>query len=347
MWGEAMNLVVFVWNNIAVFQDPSLRGTYLSRAALLEGHKRAYDISNFRAFGTKCFWMLTLEKKGGRKDAVGAKAREGAIVGIEDNMPAYRVYDFTLRGARKIPFAQVVTHEGHFPFREKAQWTEEEKGMPDSFIPSLEARADANEWRKFRFSEEESKELEEHTYAFSPAPSSIHLSGGGLPPSTPPSSLATPIPEPMGGGGFPSPSRGTVLTPNDDDLSIMEDFVSMPHLEPLSGDAAQDFDEGSAGPAAPVPETTQFRDPVGGESSRPYNLRETKRIDYDPPRMLYKRPSDVAKSAVLAPTTTQNEADGSTKVPKALPNNSLSFPNDIIGLGRKSDGFPMVRLWCL
>ena len=37
------------------------------------------------------FLHVDAQKKGGKKDAVGAKARLGAIIGIEDNMAAYRV----------------------------------------------------------------------------------------------------------------------------------------------------------------------------------------------------------------------------------------------------------------
>ena len=45
-----------------------------------------------------------------------------------DNMPAYRVYDFEQRGViRQIPFVHVVTHEGHFPFRDFSKWSDEEK----------------------------------------------------------------------------------------------------------------------------------------------------------------------------------------------------------------------------
>jgi hypothetical protein len=105
--------------------------------------------------------MLTVEKKGGKKKAMFPKARLGAIVGIEDNMPAYRVYDFEQGGViRKIPFAQVVTHEGHFPFRDGAKWTAEEKELPISFIPSVDAKNDVLEWSRYGFSEAEQVELD-------------------------------------------------------------------------------------------------------------------------------------------------------------------------------------------
>jgi hypothetical protein len=161
MWAEAMGMVEYVWNHIAVCPNPLVRGSFLSRTSILEGHNRKYDLSILRAFGTKCHFMLTLQKKGGRKEAVGPKAQLGVIVGIEDNMPAYRVFDFEQRGKmRKIPFAQVVSHEGHYPFKDWSRWTDEEKNLPQSFVPSIEAHEDGSEWKRFRFSEEEEKELD-------------------------------------------------------------------------------------------------------------------------------------------------------------------------------------------
>ena len=131
LWAEAMEMVAYVWNHIAVIPNPLVPGTFLSRTSILEGHNRKYDLSNCRAFGTKCHYMLTLQKKGGLKDAVGPKARLGAIMGIQDGMPAYRVLSFEQRDKlMNIPFAQVVTHEGHYPFRDYSQWSEEEKSLP-------------------------------------------------------------------------------------------------------------------------------------------------------------------------------------------------------------------------
>ena len=159
MWAEAMCMICFVWNNMPICPNPLQPGSFLSRTALLEGHSRKYNLDNLRAFGTKCHWMLTVEKKGGRKDAVGPKARLGAIVGIEDNMAAYRVYSFESKTILRIPFSQVVTHEGHFPFRNMERWSSEEKELPDSFLPSLEAMSDPEEWGRFGFSEFEELEF--------------------------------------------------------------------------------------------------------------------------------------------------------------------------------------------
>ncbi len=178
LWADCMAMVIHVWNNLATCPGPTT--SLLSRTNLLEGHTRQYDLSILRAFGTKCFFMLTIEKKGGRKLAMGPKAQFGAIIGIEDNMAAYRVFDFNPRGKiRKIPFAQIVTHEGHFPFRDGKQWTEEEKDLPESFIPSVVARSDPGEWSRYDFNDDEKSELNMGLYQ---PPASVQAEDSNPPP---------------------------------------------------------------------------------------------------------------------------------------------------------------------
>ena len=147
-------------NIIAVCPNPLSPGTFLSRTSLLEGHERKFDLSHLRAFGTKCFFLLTIAKKGGKKEAVGPKARIGASVGIMDNMPAYRVLDTAFAVIRAIPFSQVVTHEGHFPLRNMDKWSAEEKPLPESFIPSLAAMNDQAELLRYGLTDQEKEELQ-------------------------------------------------------------------------------------------------------------------------------------------------------------------------------------------
>ena len=112
---------------------------------------------------------------------MGPKAKIGVIMGIEDNMPAYRVYDPEIKTIRKIPFVQTVTHEGHFPFRDNSLWSTEEKEMPESFVPTLDAHADADEWARYKFSPEAKTELESDfsgtrdAFLFGEAPESIDV----------------------------------------------------------------------------------------------------------------------------------------------------------------------------
>ncbi len=44
LWAEAMCLVAYVWNYIAVCPNPLLPGGYLSRTAILEGHGRKFNL---------------------------------------------------------------------------------------------------------------------------------------------------------------------------------------------------------------------------------------------------------------------------------------------------------------
>jgi len=125
--------------------------------------------------------MLTLQKKGGKKSAMYPKANPGVLVGIEDIMPAYRVYDLQQGTIKKIPFAQVITHEGHFPFRSRANTSSEKKELPLRFIPNIEAFGDPLEWLKYGFEEQEEKELT----ALSPSGGGfIHAGATGCVPTT-------------------------------------------------------------------------------------------------------------------------------------------------------------------
>ena len=46
LWAEAVCMVTFVWNNLAVCPDPADHGAFLSRTAILEG-RSASAIWNF------------------------------------------------------------------------------------------------------------------------------------------------------------------------------------------------------------------------------------------------------------------------------------------------------------
>ena len=129
-------MIEYVWNHIPVIGNPG--GTTLSRTAILEGTTRKYDLTVLRAFGTKCYYLLTLQKKGGLKMALHEKGRLGIILGIEGNMPAYRVMDAETRTVRRIPFAQAVSHEGHYPLSDRSTWTAEEHELPESYVDADE-----------------------------------------------------------------------------------------------------------------------------------------------------------------------------------------------------------------
>ncbi len=211
--------------------------------------------------------MLTLEKKGGKKKAMFPKAKLGVIVGIEDNMPAYRVYDFEQRGViRKIPFAQVVTHEGHYPFKDWANWSEEEKDLPESFIPSLDARNDIGEWRRFGFSRIEEEEL-----------------GYGV--STPPADPVDP----------PADPADPPVNPADPPVNPLVDPIvseKPPALEPLSPGKVPRKAVDTVPPRGvsdkEAPSVSTSSD--GGVEKKTYSLRAKRRVDYVPPPQTYRKP---------------------------------------------------------
>lgn len=181
-WAEAMHMLEYVWNHIPVLPGGA-DGGYLSRTSLLEGTRRIYDLSVCRAFGTKCHYLLTLQKKGGKKMAFHEKGRLGVIMGIEGNMPAYRVMDLETRELHRIPFAQTVSHEGHFPLGDKADGSDE---GPMAYLD--EDAIDLVPWRLF------------HTRPTASAPTPAPKVTAPIP-ATPPSSAPTP------------PAPATIATP--------------------------------------------------------------------------------------------------------------------------------------
>lgn len=184
-------MVCFVWNNLATMPHPTKDGEYTSRTAILENHEYTFDVKNLRAFGTKCYWLLTLEKKGGKKQALLPKAKAGVIIGIEDGMPAYRVFDLEKRKMRRIPFAQAITHEGCYPFRDSKNLTPEEHSLPPSFLLTPESFVekevvssdDAELWGA---RDEDDDVYDSHSVG--------HLSTGGVSSSAPHSSTVLPAP---------------------------------------------------------------------------------------------------------------------------------------------------------
>lgn len=137
-----------------------------------------------RAFGTKCHFLLTVQKKGGRKLAVEAKGRLGIVIGIEDHMPAYRVLDIEYHKVRRIPFAQLITHEGHYPFRNYDLWTDEEKKLPASFTPTPDTLECNDELSKYNLSDEQFSELYFIPHQLDVRPAPVHPSTASVVPQS-------------------------------------------------------------------------------------------------------------------------------------------------------------------
>lgn len=198
--------------------------------------------------------MLTLQKKGGHKDAVGPKAKLGVIMGIQDGMPAYRVLSFENREKlMKIPFAQVVSHEGHYPFRDYNQWTEEEKLLPESFIPSIQAHGNDEEWKKFSFLPAEVSELEGSMLFAPAAPVSREATGSAT-------------------GSATASDQSQKLPPLEPEYKVeLESQIREPVVQT---DAV-----GATGPHS---------DPPGKPQSKSYDLRPSKDPIYRPPPQFYR-----------------------------------------------------------
>jgi hypothetical protein len=220
--------------------------------------------------------MLTVGKKQGLKKAMFPKARLGAIVGIEDNMPAYRVYDFDQRGViLKIPFAQVVTHEGHFPFKSYPTWSYQEKELPGSFIPSMDARQDQDEWARYECSAFEEEELGVLTPAAeetvsSPGPSEILDDGLRAPDG--PEIIASEDELPL--SLEPLTPKKTV---SFSDEKVPRDLVQMPSSKaavPKRGDSELSM---------PAPEAVSSPGPS-------YGLRRKEKVAYVVPPQKYRKP---------------------------------------------------------
>ncbi len=278
LWAEALCMVVHVWNNLAVCPHENGAGN-ISRTAILEGHTRAYDLSVLRAFGTECYWMLTVQKKRGRKSAMFPKANAGVIVGIEDNMPAYRVYDLNQEGIiRKIPFSQTVTHEGHYPFRQKATWARQEEDLPLLFSPNAEAFNDIFEWLRYGFDEKEEKEL----------------------------CVSASSPEERGSNPRPK---------NDDEQKHDRKIPPMNQTEPTAIDLTPDEAQLPESESESEKEVIDLSDmpPLEALQDAPaakdgnYNLRERKKVDYNPApqmrrplvNMVIVEPEDMMLSSIL------------------------------------------------
>ena len=108
LWAEAVTMVTFVWNNITTCVDPYKPHSHLSRVNLLEGHKRQYDLSNLRAFGTKCFSCSLWRRKVARKWLWVRKHSLGLLLASKIICQPTVCLIF--------PIVPIVTHEGHYPF---------------------------------------------------------------------------------------------------------------------------------------------------------------------------------------------------------------------------------------
>ena len=131
----------------------------MSRKNRLEGHKRPFNLEHLMAFGTAATCYIPVIRRSGGKQPGQRRSFKGAIIGYEENMEAYRVWDFSDKKIRVVSYCFAVCHEGFYPFKDKTNWPPESVGGPSSFAPSIKSILDSGEWLAYGFTEEETDEV--------------------------------------------------------------------------------------------------------------------------------------------------------------------------------------------
>ena len=62
LWGEAMVMVAFVWNNVAIMPGEE-KGVFLSHRNILEGNTRPYDLTFARFWNEMLLYAYYFEKE--------------------------------------------------------------------------------------------------------------------------------------------------------------------------------------------------------------------------------------------------------------------------------------------
>jgi hypothetical protein len=73
--------------------DPEKEGSFCSRKNLIQGNRHKPDLNKLMAFGTAATCYIPPAQRIGGKEPGQRKSFHGVIVGYEDKMPAYRVWD--------------------------------------------------------------------------------------------------------------------------------------------------------------------------------------------------------------------------------------------------------------
>ncbi len=175
-WGEAEAHKIFTINNLPTESVSDKEGAFLSKKNLLEGSSRAFNLERLMAFGTATTCYVPVEQRRGGKHPAQRRSFKGVLLGYEENMPAYRIWDLEAKKARSVSYNFTICHEGYYPFRDKNQWPPEAKEDPSNFSPVVDGILSTLEWKKFDFNAQETNEI------FSVAPGLVV----DLPPAPPP-----------------------------------------------------------------------------------------------------------------------------------------------------------------
>ena len=158
-WGEAENHKIYTMNILPTVEDPEQKGEYCSRRNLLEGNRRPANLEKLMAFGTAATCYVPVDKRRGGKEPAQRRSFKGAILGYEDGMPAYRVWDLVENKIVLVSYNFAICHEGYYPFKDKKNWPKEYLDDPECFAPTLTGVVTTTDLKKYNFDEEQMQDL--------------------------------------------------------------------------------------------------------------------------------------------------------------------------------------------
>ena len=188
-WGEAECHKIYTINNLPTQPDPDKPGAFCSRRNLLEGSRRPFNLERLMAFGTAATCYVPKEQRKGGKEPAQRRSFHAVILGYEEVMPAYRVWDLETRRIKLVSYNFTICHEGYYPFRDKINWPAEFMDDPENFSPLFGGVLTLPQFKRFEFDAEEAEEVmskapdlivsrpdpELKTHAIAKAPEPLHV----------------------------------------------------------------------------------------------------------------------------------------------------------------------------
>ena len=158
-WGEAECHKIFTINVMPTVPDPKNPGKLISRRNLLQGDSRPFNLDRLQAFGTMTTCYIPAKSRTGGKHPAQRRSFQGLLLGYEETMPAYRIWDLQAKTIRCVSYNFTICHEGYYPFRDKKLWPEICLADPVNFSPIIDGVLRTTDWRKFAFDDEDSNEI--------------------------------------------------------------------------------------------------------------------------------------------------------------------------------------------
>ena len=132
--------------------DPKI---FVSRKNLLQGNTKPFPLERLMAFGTAATCYIPLEKRRGGKEPAQRRSFQGVLVGYEEGMPAYRVWDLEAHTVKAVSYVFTICHEGYYPLRDKTHWDSEWHHAPYTFSPVQDGLLTLGEWSRYDFDDED------------------------------------------------------------------------------------------------------------------------------------------------------------------------------------------------